>query len=147
MKTVNKKKEVSTSNKKRNRNKASESVLIEASKSKVNNLASQNNSAISIFSLVPPSTSCSSFPTFLRTVCSQAETVIPSGLDREQEELGRRVVHRLAGQRVLEGLDNEVAKEDVMKEMIGEIDDEEDQANISSDGSEAPLVMDLDQEL
>ena len=37
--------------------------------------------------------------------------------------------------------------EKLMREMTGGIDDEEHQDNISSDGSEAPLVMDLDQEL
>ena len=70
--------------------------------------------------------------------------MLPPGLDREQEELGRRVVNRLAGQRVEEGQAGAglVTQEDVMKEMMERLED--DCLNdVSSDGSEAPLVMDL----
>ena len=69
--------------------------------------------------------------------------MLPPGLDREHEEVGRRVVHRLAGQRIQEGVDRQVTRDDVMKEMIDGIDDDENLNNVSSDGSEAPLVMDL----
>jgi len=139
---------------KKRRNKASKEVLTEDVKVKHGSHASlsvehdRSSSSSSVFSLLPPTASCSSFPNFLRAACSQAETLIPSGMAKEQEDLGRRVVHRLAGQRVMEGGEHEVTKDDVMREMMGGNDDYEvDQVNISSDGSEAPLVMDLDQEL
>jgi len=94
-----------------------------------------------------------SFPSFLRSVCSQADSLLPPGLDVEHQELGRRVVHRLAGRMVgkegdAEG-EGELTRDDVMKEMIEGIDDEENiekNINISSDGSEAPLVMDLSEQ-
>jgi len=97
----------------------------------------------SIFSL--PSTRCPSFSSFLRTVCDKADLMLPPGPDREQ---GRRVVHRLAGQSVQRGGDTEVTNEEVMREMMEEIEEEEVSGNISSDGSESALVMDLsDQDL
>ena len=69
--------------------------------------------------------------------------MLPTGLDKEQGELGRRVVHRLAGQRVDEGQAGLVTQEeDVLKEMMERLEDDS-LNNVSSDGSEAPLVMDL----
>merc|ERR1719186_2475756 len=99
-----------------------------------------NNTTISnsIFSL--PSTRCPSFSSFLRTVCDKADIMLPPGPDREQ---GRRVVHRLAGQSVQRGGDTEVTNEEVMREMMEEIEEKEVSGNISSDGSESALVMDL----
>ena len=103
---------------------------------------SSSTAAVSTF-VLPSSRVCASFPTFLRGVCRQAEKVLPLSLDKEQEELGRRVVHRLAGQRVGEtGHDGLVTQEDVIKEMIDGLQDDNFN-NVSSDGSEAPLVMDL----
>jgi len=90
-----------------------------------------------------------SFPSFLRSVCSQADALLPPGLDMEHQELGRRVVHRLAGRRMGKEGDGEVTRDDVMKEMLDGIEDDENienNINISSDGSEAPLVMDLSEQ-
>jgi len=140
--------------KKRKSNKASDTVMdetspssnstsysfIEVSKESARSNIIINNTTISnsIFSL--PSTSCPSFSSFLRTVCDKADLMLPPGPDREQ---GRRVVHRLAGQSVQRGGDTEVTKEEVMMEMMEEIEEEEVSSNISSDGSEGALVMDL----
>jgi len=99
------------------------------------------------------------FPSFLRGVCSQAETLLPPGLDKEHQDLGRRVVHRLAGKMLVEESGMKVSRDDVMKEMIDGIDDEDgvggsgkqenvssendDGGNLSGDDEDAPLVMDL----
>jgi len=90
-----------------------------------------------------PKSNCS-FPSFLREVCGQAESLLPPGLDTEHQQLGRRVVHRLLGKIAVMGSGGTVNSDDVMKEMIDGIDDDEDNVNnVSSDVSEAPLVMDL----
>ena len=68
--------------------------------------------------------------------------MLPPGLDKEQGELGRRIVHRLAGQRVDEGQAGMVTQEDVLVEMMNGLEDD-NLNNISSDSSEAPVVMDL----
>ena len=68
--------------------------------------------------VLPSSPACNSFPSFLRQVCGQAEKVLPPRLDREQGELGRRVVHRLTGQRVGEGQAGLLTQEDVQAEMV-----------------------------
>jgi len=102
---------------------------------------STNNSS-QIFSIPSPG-SCPTFPSFLRQVCGEAYTLLPPGMEREHKELGRRVVHRLLGQRIQEGEGGQVARDDVLKEMIDGIEDDENLNDVSSDGSEAPLVMDL----
>merc|ERR1712098_1026028 len=90
-----------------------------------------------------PKSNCS-FPSFLREVCGQAESLLPPGLDTEHQQLGRRVVHRLLGKIAVMGSGGTVNSDAVMKEMIDGIDDDEDNVNnVSSDVSEAPLVMDL----
>ena len=90
-----------------------------------------------------------SFSSFLRTVCTQVDELLPPGLDREHQELGRRVVHRLAGRKVGQEGEGELTRDDVMKEMLDGIDEddaEDIENNLSSDGSEAPLVMDLSEQ-
>ena len=53
-------------------------------------------------------------------------------------------MHRLLGKIAVMGSGGTVNSDDVMKEMIDGIDDDEDNVNnVSSDVSEAPLVMDL----
>eukprot|EP00092_Neocalanus_flemingeri_P015958 GFUD01017275.1.p1 GENE.GFUD01017275.1~~GFUD01017275.1.p1 ORF type:complete len:690 (+),score=182.48 GFUD01017275.1:56-2071(+) len=162
-KETNGKKTETNESKKRKRTKASESILkktrpdvmstsrsnMEASESLLTSSNIQVHTTTTsppIFSL-PTSTSCSSFSSFLRTVCGKADSVLPPGLDSEQEGQGRRVVHKLAVQRVQNGEDCLVTKEDVMREMIVGIEEEE-AINMSSDGSESALIMDLsDQDL
>ena len=108
-------------------------------------ITSQGNpNSLQIFS---SSKNSPSFPSFLRSVCTQADALLPPGLDREHQELGRRAVHRLAGKKVGKEGNGEVTRDDIMKEMLDGIDDVENiENNISSDGSEAPLVMDLSEQ-
>eukprot|EP00092_Neocalanus_flemingeri_P015959 GFUD01017276.1.p1 GENE.GFUD01017276.1~~GFUD01017276.1.p1 ORF type:complete len:681 (+),score=187.89 GFUD01017276.1:71-2044(+) len=142
--------------KKRKKSKASESILkvtkpdkISTSRSIMEASAPLSTSSYtttftspSTFSL-PNSTSCPSFSSFLRIVCGNADSVLPPGLDSEQEDQGRRVVHKLAVKRVQNGGVSQVTKEDVMREMIEGIEEEEAMNNVSSDGSESALIMDL----
>eukprot|EP00092_Neocalanus_flemingeri_P035364 GFUD01038477.1.p1 GENE.GFUD01038477.1~~GFUD01038477.1.p1 ORF type:complete len:683 (+),score=181.32 GFUD01038477.1:65-2050(+) len=142
--------------KKRKKYKASESILkvtrpdkISTSRSIMEASAPLSTSSYtttftspSTFSL-PNSSSCPSFSSFLRIVCGNADSVLPPGLDSEQEDQGRRVVHKLAVKRVQNGVVSEVTKEDVMREMIEGIEEEEAMNNVSSDGSESALIMDL----
>ena len=76
-----------------------------------------------------------------------SSNILPSGQNQEQDQLNRRLVHKMAVAKVCSGGESLLRKEDILREIGTGMDDDDDKNetmnNISSDGSEVALVMDL----
>jgi len=103
---------------------------------------SLSTSSFSITSLA----SKSKFPVFLRAASEKIEALLPPGLDAEHSEMGRRLAHRITSQKAQEGRDCNITQDEVLGEMMVGLDKLEDDSNLSSDGSEGPIIMDLSEQ-
>ena len=88
----------------------------------------------------------SKFPVFLRAVSEKIEALLPPGLDSKHSEMGRRLAHRITSQKVHDNRHCTITQDDVLGEMMDGLDMMEDAGNLSSDGSEGPLIMDLSEQ-
>jgi len=102
-----------------------------------------NPSNFSIHSL----SSKASFPAFLRAVCDKVEALLPPGLDSKHSEIGRRSAHRISALKVQDNRECIITQDDILGEMMAGLETTEDTGNVSSDGSEGPLIMDLSEQV
>jgi len=105
--------------------------------------ADDDPSNFSIHSL----SSKSSFPAFLRAVCDKVEALLPPGLDSKHSEIGRRSAHRISALKVQDNRECIITQDDILGEMMAGLETTEDTGNVSSDGSEGPLIMDLSEQV
>jgi len=103
---------------------------------------SQRTSSFSVNSLA----SNSKFPVFLRAVSEKIEALLPPGLDGKHSDMGRRLAHRVISQKTQDNRYCIITQDDVLGEMMDGLDMMEDAGNLSSDGSEGPLIMDLSEQ-